>query len=332
MIPNSDSFSVDPGLVPQTRIHPINLLPGHPAQTFLKREDEAGFAIAGGKKRKLASLIPWLHSQGISTVTLLGGANSNNVLAALQLFREQNIRPIVFQKAGEQSNSGNGLLTRLLINPDDLHLVQREEWPQATEIAREHADSLTAQGLSTWFLPEGSTCLPSFPGAMTLGTDIQHNEQQAGLRFDHVFVDAGTGHSAAALALQFAEANHPAQVHIVLMAEDEEAFEAKMKEQFRPWFEKCGGSKSSQANENYLLYRPENARSFGSVNRRVLNAIQRYAQDYGVLTDPIYSAKLLMEAERIISQNQLGGNILIVHSGGVQTLPGFAGKLFPEQD
>lgn len=330
MIPKSDLYSIDPELLPQTRIHPIDLLPGHPARIFLKREDEAGYAIAGGKKRKFASLIPWLHQQGFAAITLLGGANSNNVLAALQLLREQNIRPIVFQKSSEKTNSGNGLLSRLLTNPADLHLITREDWPQASQIAQNHADALTSQGQPCWFLPEGSACLPAFPGAMTLATDIQRNELQSQLTFDHVFVDSGTGHSAAALALQFARAKHSAQLHIVLMAEDEEAFETKMKTQYRPWFLQCGGSEASFAQENYQLYRPANARSFGSVNRSVLNAIQCYAQEFGVLTDPVYSAKLLLEAERLIVDLDLGGNVLVVHSGGTQTLPGFAERLFSE--
>ena len=35
-----------------------------------------GFAVAGGKRRKYAALIPWLQSQGIQQVAVIGSLHS----------------------------------------------------------------------------------------------------------------------------------------------------------------------------------------------------------------------------------------------------------------
>jgi 1-aminocyclopropane-1-carboxylate deaminase/D-cysteine desulfhydrase-like pyridoxal-dependent ACC family enzyme len=43
----------------------------------------------------------------------------------------------------------------------------------------------------------------------------------------------------------------------------------------------------------------------------------------GILTDPVYTAKLFLEAERICLVQEISGNTLIVHSGGGTGLFGY---------
>ncbi|MEM6268604.1 MAG: pyridoxal-phosphate dependent enzyme [Bacteroidota bacterium] len=320
---------VDPSLLPRTRIHPINLLPQHPAHLWLKREDEAGYAVAGGKLRKFASLLPYLQREQFDAVLLVGGASANHTVAALQLLRASGIEPITFTRALPRSNAGNHLLFRLLTAGKDVRTFADETARQSA--IHEVQSTLEAAGKRTFLLPEGAFVPESLPGAGSLADDIQRNERAHHLQFNHIFIDSGTGLSAAALILGLQNAGHPAQVHVVEMAHTDARHTLRpVLDQCQQWRRAAGLNVPELDAERYRSYPPVTARAFGSVNRTVFNAIHRYAREFGVLTDPIYSAKLFLTAEKIISETDLRGNILLIHSGGAQTLPGFAARLFPE--
>ena len=80
--------------------------------------------------------------------------------------------------------------------------------------------------------------------------------------------------------------------------------------------------------QNYVLYSPSNAASFGSVNATVMQEIINWARSSGILLDPIYSAKLFYEAKKQIGK--LSGNILLVHSGGQLGICGFYSELYKQ--
>ena len=65
------------------------------------------------------------------------------------------------------------------------------------------------------------------------------------------------------------------------------------------------------------------ARSFGSTNSTIFKEIKSIASEDGILTDPVYSAKLFITAKRTIQDQSLDGNILLIHSGGALALSGF---------
>ena len=71
------------------------------------------------------------------------------------------------------------------------------------------------------------------------------------------------------------------------------------------------------------LYHPSKLKSFGSTSKSLFGFIESFAKEEGVLLDPIYSAKLLLEAEAIMNKKNLEGSILLVHSGGALSLSGF---------
>ena len=68
---------------------------------------------------------------------------------------------------------------------------------------------------------------------------------------------------------------------------------------------------------------PATAKSFGSTNKTIFEEIRRIAREDGILTDPVYSAKLFLTARQTILNKTLDGNILLIHSGGGLTLSGF---------
>lgn len=311
-------------LVPQTRVHPWAIGAGttsHPV--YLKREDEGRFGITAGKQRKFASLIPHLVRSRIRNVALVGGANSNQLLAAAILLREHGMRPVPFVKRTHHEGT-NQCLLRLVVPEEDWHFVDNGQWVHVEQVAGEYAQRRAAVGEPTFVLPEGACTQECLAGAMTLAADVARNLQGIGeCRSPHVFVDAGTGLTAAALNMGLWEAGIDAAVHVTLMADTEQVFLGKYR-RYAEWYRAVRGVSLPDLEGRFVLHRPAFAPSFGSVNAAVLTAIQRFARQ-GILTDPIYSAKHLATVEQALeAMAQPCQPAIVIHSGGAQALPGYA--------
>jgi len=90
-----------------SRVHPVNenIGDGH---FYIKRDDELSSGITGSKYRKFAGLIPFLIKNDFDEVVLIGGAQSNNVVGALQLLNENQIRSKLFLlESNENELKGN---------------------------------------------------------------------------------------------------------------------------------------------------------------------------------------------------------------------------------
>ncbi|MEL6630873.1 MAG: pyridoxal-phosphate dependent enzyme [Bacteroidota bacterium] len=313
----------DQALLYQSRIHPWHTR-SHPSrQVWVKREDEGSFGISGCKKRKYASLIPFLIQSGYTQVVLIGGLRSNHIAGLTQLLIEHRIRPIYFLKKSHQAHTtGNELLFRLMTKDAEIHWIEGKAWGEVEQLAATFVDRAT---VPTYLIPEGGTCAPAVAGASTLYRDIKRNETACGYAFDHIFIDSGTALMAGVLACMMAKDNHPGHLHVVLTAGDVHYFSHQL-HRIKGWLEQAT-QQTFPAVANWKTYRPYTAASFGAVNRTVLDYVMHMAQTEGIITDPIYSAKLFMNAEHQIKAQNLSGNILVIHSGGGMGLMGFGERI-----
>jgi 1-aminocyclopropane-1-carboxylate deaminase len=292
-----------------SRVHKLNHFPNDGVSCYVKRDDELGCGISGSKLRKYSSLVPNLLEKGIRHLLIIAGPQSNNLLAALQIARELELKVTAFLiKPRNLEIQGNFKLSLLFLNEQEIFWVERDEWPKVVTIAEEYRDNCTEPA---FILEEGASVVESLDGSMGIAQDIISNEKNLGLIFQHIFVDAGTGFSAAGLIKGLTQVCHPALIHVLLLADDEHTFNNKLYN----WV----GSKPT----NYCCFYPSTAKSFGAVNQLIKVEIKRLAREEGILADPIYSAKLFHEARKRIEKEQLMGTVLIIHSGGTLTMAGF---------
>lgn len=306
----------------QSRVHALRSLP----RCFVKRDDELGFGISGSKFRKFRTLIPYLVAQGLEIAVVVGGAYSNNVMGIVQLLVEKGIKPVLFLR-GEPTTElqGNFLLIRLMVGCDAIQWVSRQDWSHVDKLAECYAESQRNLGKKSIVIPEGSVLPDALPGLLTLPLDIVRNEEEQGIYFDNVFIDAGTGMTAAAVISAFAWMEIRSKVHVILLADDENVFKEKLRS-FHSAFEKLLRQEVVFP-DNFVLHRPIAAPSFGSVNSEILKMIRSLAQNEGFFVDPIYTAKLFLTGQKIMERYPMNGNSLIVHSGGGLGLNGYQKQL-----
>jgi len=284
-----------------SRVHPLKLC----EQCYIKREDELGFFLSGSKVRKYRSLIPALKKRGAKTVALIGSQNSNHILGLSMLLIENGMVPeLILLDSKAEELAGNALFTQLLVPKEHIHLVPREQWPMV-------------QKLYPHALPEGGSVKESVSGLTTLALDILQNEQELGITFKELFIDSGTGLTAAALIAAFGFLQKEAKIHVLQTALSESAF-LTLLDEVKTALEELTGEQIPQLPE-CIQHTPTTARSFGSTNSQIFNTIATTAQQEGFFLDPIYSSKLYL----LLKATPREGPTLFIHSGGLFSLAGF---------
>ncbi len=287
-----------------SRVHPLLTF----QNCFVKRDDELGFSISGTKFRKYRMLIPYLRQ--FNEVVVTGGAFSNHVLGITQLLIQNKIQFRLCLKGSPPEVIHGNYFFLLMLVPSSIITWTKEEF-------------VVKNRSNVCVLPEGGALFSSFLGGLSLPIDILRNEETAGLAFEHIFIEAGTGVSAAALLVGLAYLEKKTHCHVLLMAEGEDKFLEQLKNyhaSFEDWL-----SEPCPFPRYFTSARPASAASFGSTNAALFNFIVQTAQIEGLFLDPIYSGKLFFYAKEAIKL--LKGNSLIVHSGGALTLTGFQSQI-----
>ncbi|MEO1451304.1 MAG: pyridoxal-phosphate dependent enzyme, partial [Bacteroidota bacterium] len=290
---------------------------------WIKREDESGFGISGSKRRKYASLLPYLIQEQFALVGLIGGSNSNHLVGISQLLIEKQIPFHVFIKESKGPIVGNRWLLDLLVSSEQITIIPPElPWQHTYEWAEQQ---LRAMASPSWLIPEGGTSAAALPGLLTLGHEIRQQEIEMGTSFDHIWIDAGTGGMAAALAHSLALTQHPGHLHVVLTAGNEAEF-TQIFNQTGEWIVREKWGIEAPPIHQPVLHPPFTARAFGSVNATIRQTVRTLARQHGLLCDPVYTAKLLGTAQSVIEEGLYTGHHLIIHTGGGTGLMGFAGR------
>ncbi len=309
-------------LLTSTRIQLLQDFGNTSIQTWVKREDESGFGISGCKKRKYASLLPWLLKRQAGPIILIGGAMSNHLASFSQLLREHRLPfKAYIKESSSPIQHGNALLRELLIAPDQVRWVSDLDWPKVWDLAQH-------ENPKSWVIPEGGSHPQAIFGAATLGLEITRQEEKLGQCFRHVFIDSGTSFMAGVLVGIRQWLQPGSSTHVVLTAGDEAFFLAQY-DQLRTWSAEFHFPQPFEAANQLTCHLPATAKAFGASNASIRRYIVESARKHGLLLDPVYTAKLFFTAEQAIRKGSLEGPVLIIHSGGGTGLMGFGKEFFP---
>ena len=311
-----------------TRVHPLQSKIYKNGKLFIKREDELSSGISGSKYRKYASLIPFLLKENFYEVVVIGGSNSNNVIAAMQLFRENKIPfSLMLLENHSQSPKGNELWMKMLLGEEKVQYITRDEWKNIDEITDNYKKEKERHGKKIFVLREGAEVLEAIPGAMTLALDILQNEDKNNISFNHIFIDSGLGISALGLIIGLEYLGiKDKEIHITLIAGTEEEFNAKL-EFYRNKIAELLQIPKAGSTLQIKFSTPPSATSFGSINDTVIQKTISIAKEEGILMEPIYSVKHFMSMENILLDGQIEGDTLFIYNGSALGLAGFAEKL-----
>jgi 1-aminocyclopropane-1-carboxylate deaminase len=298
---------------------------------WVLRDDELrGFW--GSKARKYQSIIQHCREQGISRIIATGGVNSNNLAAAAIFCAEAGLGFTAFAVQDHHHESmqtiGNRMLLRIALKSEDLILVDRKNRQDIMQAMESLAADFSAKGFKCLVLAEGGGCVAAVPGAMTLADELARPRPEWPDQPppDHVFIDSGTALTAASLAAGMCQwsGKPKTKLHVIQMA----GFDEQIVQAFSHWVTPATGISWDDVSGFTRIYRPAKPRSYGATNAAVFSFIQNMARNHGIVTDPIYSAKMFMRAFDLIRGQNLKGRIVLVHTGGISGLMGYDGSQF----
>ncbi len=311
----------------QSRIHKLKSFGRD--NVFVKRDDELSSGITGSKYRKFASLLPYISQNNFDEILIIGSAQSNNVAGLLQLLNENNVKAsLMLLESNEADKRGNLLWMHLLYDMAAAIWVKREDWKNVNELAKNYASNeYQLHGKNVFVVEEGCAVPQALPGAITLADDILQYEAMEETIFNNIFIDSGSGTAAIGLLYGLALAGSAYRsVYITLIA----GTEAEFTQQYKKLIKAAAGIYNlpeKYFGGNIYFSRSLLAPSFGSITTQVLEEVKNIALSEGILAEPVYTAKHFYTARKIIQQNNLQGNSLIINSGGSLGLAGFQEKL-----
>ena len=262
----------------------------------LKRDDLIHPVISGNKWRKLSGTFANYSRSEYDAITTYGGAYSNHLVATaascaiLQL-------PCTGIIRGEEPKVWNPVLKMCKLYGMKLEFVSREIYK---EINRR--EGINERVL---YVSEG--------GAGPLGTlgcqeVLKETDMSA---IDRVFVECGTGTTISGLATYAKDLDLKADICGIQVLRGKDYIATDIK--------------NTYGVDNATIYDEFHCGGYAKTNSELIDFIQEFAVETGILLDPIYTGKMMLAIKKLCENGGIkkGEKILAIHTGG---LTGWFGK------
>ena len=293
---------------------------------YIKRDDQTGLAFGGNKARKLEFIFADVLAKKSDVIITWAGIQSNWARQTAAAARIYGIEPILVLARGEHSpdHGGNLLLDALM--GADVRLVDADA--DRSEIAREIAAELTAQGKTPYVVPVGgSRAMDSMElplGAIAYANGFYELWQQAeerGWAIDHVVLATGSGGTQAGLMVGARALAPNVEVVGISISNEKNAAKKGVAEIANATASALGLDMTFTPEETVVLddYIGE---AYGVVDASVAQAIGMLARHEGVLLDPVYSGKAMAGMIDLVKKGYFEGSrgVVFLHTGGTPAL------------
>lgn len=307
---------------------PIEFLPNFTAalggpNIYIKRDDLLGLTMGGNKTRKLEFLMAEAIEQGADTILTCGAVQSNHCRLTLAAAVKEGLKcQLVLEERvpGSYSKdaSGNNYLFNLL-GVEDVEVVQGGADMMAA--LKKLAEKLTAQGRKPYIIPGGGSNALGALGYVACAQEITEQMFEMGLNFDHIVACSGSGGTHAGLLCGLKGTN----VHIPLTGISvgkEKTIQSN--NVFNLTQEVCEKLEieNKVTKEDMVVFDDHVGPGYAVPTQEMVDAIQLLARTEGILTDPVYTGKVLAAMIALVKEGYFKDceNILFIHTGGSPAL------------
>ena len=270
-------------------------------EVFVKRDDLIHPLVSGNKWRKLKYLLEKAIEEQKSHLVTFGGAYSNHLLATAAAANARGLKASAFVR-GEAVN--NPVLETCRNLGMELHFTNRLSYRDKKDLFLQHfgADE------TTFFIDEGGASAEAVRGCAELIAELPHN-------YDHIFSAAGTGTTAAGIYSGIRAKGLNTNMHVIPVLKEGLFLRSEIE-------------KFVALDEKLILHPDFHFGGYAKANEQLLQFIIKWHRDTGILTEPVYTGKLVFGLMELISKDyfERGAKILWIHTGGLSGLEGFRDK------
>ena len=259
---------------------------------FIKRDDLIHPFISGNKWRKLKYNHKAFLESGCKGIATFGGAFSNHIIATAAFCAENRIECIGIIR-GEEPKGNNPVLTLAKIWGMNLEYVSREDYRDK--------NSITNHWVSKGYLviPEGGENEAGVKGCEEIISELSQS-------YNHILCASGTGTTFAGIVKGVYKANLTTLCHSIPVLKNGEFLRTSIDHYL-------GHSGEYVVHTNYHFG------GYAKTTPELFAFLKRFATKTGILSDPVYTAKMLYALTDLIKTGYFknGESILAIHTGGL---------------
>lgn len=273
----------------------VNFDFGRGIELYIKREDLLHKEVSGNKFRKLKYNLLKAKELEVDTILTFGGAFSNHIYSTAAACHLLGLKSIGIIRGQEIASKflENPTLSKAFDYGMQFKFVTREEYRNKNQ--EEFVALLEKEFGSFYLVPEGGT-----NSLAILGT--QEILKPTDMEFDYICSAVGTGGTIAGLIQS--SGVHQSVVGYPALKGD------FLKNEIAQWTTK----------ENWHLVDSYHFGGYAKVDSVLLEFIEGFHKQFGILLDPIYTGKMLYGIFQDIEKGYYKENskILAIHTGGLQ--------------
>ncbi len=272
---------------------------------YVKRDDLIDPLVSGNKWRKLKYNIEQARHKSSEGILTFGGAHSNHLVATAKACHVAGLKSVGFVRGEELSYNSNSTLMDCAQLGMELVFISREEYRNREDW--EYMNQVRHGFPSFHIVPEGGSNFYGIIGCQEILKETPND-------FDHVFVSAGTGTTAAGVVLS---AGPHTKVHIVsaLKGDFMEAQVSKMLNSV------CFDEELVEELKRKAVFH-DNAHfgGYAKTTPALHEFIQTIQAQMQLPLDTVYTGKALHELIGSWKSGELGehSKVLFIHTGGLQ--------------
>lgn len=269
-------------------------------KVHIKRDDMIHPFISGNKWRKLKYNLLEIKKQHYSHVVTFGGAWSNHLLATACACAIHGLKSRAFVRGDQVTNP---VLTMCRMYGMELVFVDREAYRNKQQLYQDMPDKELY-----YFIDEGGAGAAASKGCAELIPELQNE-------YDHIFCAAGTGTTAAGLALGIAGLGWNAKLHVVPVLKGGAFILEEMKSLGAPL-------------DQVVLHDAFHFGGYARTKPSLITFINDFVQQTGIMIEPTYTGKAMFALHSLIAEDYFSPNsrVLFVHTGGLTGLLGMIDK------
>lgn len=264
-------------------------------EVYIKRDDLIHPFISGNKWRKLKYNYSAYLDSGCEGILTFGGAFSNHILATAAFAAQAGI-PCIGLIRGEPPREINPVLTLAGLWGMELIHLTREHYGQKEELSAEWR----AKGY--FIIPEGGENEAGVEGCKELVLELTQP-------YDHILCASGTGCTIAGILRGVLQRDWETTCHSIPVLKQGLFIKEKVL--------------LYEQNIDALRIHPQfHFGGYAKTDKRLMAFIYNFAKTTGILTDPIYTAKMFYALFELSKAGEFspGQKVLAVHTGGLTGL------------
>jgi 1-aminocyclopropane-1-carboxylate deaminase len=330
---NLDAFQRYPLMFGPSPIHPLKRLSSYLGgpQIWAKRDDcNSGLAYGGNKIRKLEYLIPDAFAQECDTLVSIGGVQSNHTRQVAAVAAHVGLKAYLVQEHwvdwpdAVYDRIGNIQLSRILgahveLSPAEFSIGIRESWQQAL-------DEVRRRGGKPYAIPAGASDHPlGGLGFANFAREVQRQETEHEVFFDHIIVCSVTGSTQAGMIVGFAAQDRPRKIIGIDASAKPDETRAQVLKIARNTADIAGLGREI-IRDDVILEEAYAGERYGVPTPETLDAIKLAARLEGMITDPVYEGKSMAGLIDLIQRRAIPdtATVLYVHLAGAPALSAYA--------